>query len=135
MEKNRIQTFYKEMYNLLKGKGINDTILNTYPDSLESASDSFVVVELPYSLRDIDISDYDVKNTYARVSFFAKDKIYKTSRMPNIKELERMVDDFIPIFPQMGTRYSMMMPKVVIMPKKADAHYHYTVVNVPIIFY
>lgn len=134
MKGKRIQTFYKEMYNLIKSEGISDTILNTYPDSLDTGGDSYIVVELPYSLRNIDISDYDVMNTYAKISFFAKDKSYKTSRMPDITTLEAMTDKFLSLFPRIGSNYSMMTPRAVILPKKASTHYHYTVINVPIIF-
>lgn len=134
MRGKRIQTLYKEMYNLIKSKGISDVILNTYPDSLDTGGDKYVVVELPYSLRDIDISNYDVKTSYARFTFFAKDKVYKTSRMPDIVAIETMLDAFTGIFPYVGTNYSMMNPRAVIMPKRADAHYHYAIVNVPVIF-
>lgn len=135
MRGKRIQTFYKEMYNLMKQEDISNVILNTYPDSLKDGGETYVVVELPYSLRNIDISDFDVMNSYAKFSFFAKDRILNTTRVPNIIPLEDMIDKFRGLFPFKGDGYSLMTPRVVILPKKADAHYHYAVVNVPIVFH
>ena len=122
------------MFELVRDKDISSMVLYTYPDSLDHGGDSFVVVELPYSMRDLDISDYDVRTSYARFSFFAKDKIYKTARMPNIAELERMSDVLYNLLPYRGSDFSMMSPRTVLMPKRADTHYHYMIINVPIVF-
>jgi len=134
MKRSRIQTFYKEMYDLIREHKISDMVLYTYPDSLDHGGDSYVVVELPYSMRDMDISDYDVRTSYAKFSFFAKDRIYKTARMPNIEELERMADELYSLLPRRGSEFSMMSPRTVLMPKRAETHYHYMVINVPIVF-
>ena len=67
MKTNRISDFYREMYDLLTKNSITNTVLNTYPDSIELEDESFVVVELPYAIKDIDISTYDVRTTFARL--------------------------------------------------------------------
>ena len=134
MRKNRIQIFYKEMYDFILNNKISDTIFNTYPDSFDGLADSYVIVELPYSHRNIDISTFDVKTSFARFTFFAKDKVYKTARMPNIVEIERMTDSILELLPFTGSNYSLMIPRTVIPPKKANSQYHYAVINVPILF-
>lgn len=134
MKTNRISDFYREMYDLLTNNSITNTVLNTYPDSIELEDESFVVVELPYAIKDIDISTYDVRTTFARFSFFAKDKIYKGSRMPNVVEMERMVDSFKGVFPYVADNFSITLPRTVIPPKKASSHHHYCILNVPVVF-
>ena len=136
VRKNRIRGFYAEMYDLLYSNNISKTILNTYPDALDAVKSegSYAIVELPYSIRSIDISDYDVKNTFARFTFFAQDKTYLGSRMPNVRELERMVDSFLDLLPFRGDGFELMYPRSAIPPKKADTHYHYCILNVPVIF-
>ena len=134
IKNNRISNFYKEMYSLLVNNSITATVLNTYPDSLDNVGDSFVVVELPYAFKDIDISDYDVRTTFARFSFFAKDGTYKGSRMPNIVAIEKMIGAFKGVFPKRYDGFSITKPNTVIPPKKASSHYHYAIMNVPVVF-
>lgn len=134
MKTNRISDFYREMYDLLTKNSITNTVLNTYPDSIELEGESFVVVELPYAIKDIDISTYDVRTTFARFSFFAKDNAYKGSRMPNVVEMERMVDRFKGVFPYVTDNFSITLPRTVIPPKKASSHHHYCILNVPVVF-
>ena len=134
MKTNRISDFYREMYDLLTKNSITNTVLNTYPDSIELEEESFVVVELPYAIKDIDISTYDVRTTFARFSFFAKDNTYKGSRMPNVVEMERMVDRFKGVFPYVTDNFSITLPRTVIPPKKASSHHHYCILNVPVVF-
>ncbi|MGL5262670.1 MAG: hypothetical protein ACRC9P_09850 [Bacteroides sp.] len=134
MKTNRISDFYREMYDLLTKNSITNTVLNTYPDSIELEDESFVVVELPYAIKDIDISTYDVRTTFARFSFFAKDNVYKGSRMPNVIEMERMVDSFKGVFPYVTDNFSITLPRTVIPPKKASSHHHYCILNVPVVF-
>lgn len=134
MKTNRISDFYREMYDLLTKNSITNTVLNTYPDSIELEGESFVVVELPYAIKDIDISTYDVRTTFARFSFFVKDNTYKGSRMPNVVEMERMVDRFKGVFPYVTDNFSITLPRTVIPPKKASSHHHYCILNVPVVF-
>lgn len=130
----KIVNFNSQMYNLLYDKGITKTVLFSIPESLEKSEGSFVVVELPYSLKPIDISNYGVYDSYVKFTIFAKDLIRNTASMADFKKLERISDSIEDLLPFKGDGFTIMKSRTIVTPKSTKLHYSYMVVTAPVLF-
>lgn len=134
----RITNFLSNMYNHIYDLGVTDTILFSYPESLdqkatESLTD-FIVVEIPYSMRSLLISNDGLVSTYAKITFFAKDNAYKGSRQADYSKLETMHSKMAESLPFITKDFKLTKSNIVIPPKKASIHFHYMVINAPLLF-
>ena len=106
-------------------KGICDVVIaRNRPDTVDKRYDSFIVVSLPYAIRNNEISDdgsYNDYSTTVQISIYTRNRV--SSGLGNCTDLDAMdekLERVLSVFPIRTPRIIVTKPKVILQTDDGD---------------
>jgi hypothetical protein len=118
-----LKQIYYDLGNAVKG--ICDVVIaRNRPDTVDKRYDSFIVVSLPYAIRNNEISDdgsYNDYSTTVQISIYTRNRV--SSGLGNCTDLDAMdekLERVLSVFPIRTPRIIVTKPKVILQTDDGD---------------
>ena len=118
-----LKQIYYDLGNAVKG--ICDVVIaRNRPDTVDKRYDSFIVVSLPYAIRNNEISDdgsYNDYSTTVQISIYTRNRV--SSSLGNCTDLDAMdekLERVLSVFPIRTPRIIVTKPKVILQTDDGD---------------
>ena len=118
-----LKQIYYDLGNAVKG--ICDVVIpRNRPNTVDKRYDSFIVVSLPYAIRNNEISDdgsYNDYSTTVRISIYTRNRV--SSSLGNCTDLDAMdekLERVLSVFPIRTPRIIVTKPKVILQTDDGD---------------
>lgn len=118
-----LKQIYYDLGNAVKG--ICDVVIaRNRPDTVDKHYDSFIVVSLPYAIRNNEISDdgsYNDYSTTVQISVYTRNRV--SSSLGNCTDLDAMdekLERVLSVFPIRTPRIIVTSPKVILQTDDGD---------------
>lgn len=118
-----LKQIYYDLGNAVKG--ICDVVIaRNRPDTVDKRYDSFIVVSLPYTIRNNEISDdgsYNDYSTTVQISIYTRNRV--SSSLGNCTDLDAMdekLERVLSVFPIRTPRIIVTKPKVILQTDDGD---------------
>ena len=118
-----LKQIYYDLGNAVKG--ICDVVIpRNRPNTVDKRYDSFIVVSLPYAIRNNEISDdgsYNDYSTTVQISIYTRNRV--SSRLGNCTDLDAMdekLERVLSVFPIRTPRIIVTKPKVILQTDDGD---------------
>lgn len=118
-----LKQIYYDLGNAVKG--ICDVVIaRNRPDTVDKRYDSFIVVSLPYAIRNNEISDdgsYNDYSTTVQISIYTRNRV--SSGLGNCTDLDAMdekLERVLSVFPIRTPRIIVTKPKVILHTDDGD---------------
>lgn len=118
-----LKQIYYDLGNAVKG--ICDVVIaRNRPDTVDKRYDSFIVVSLPYTIRNNEISDdgsYNDYSTTVQISIYTRNRV--SSSLGNCTDLDAMdekLEKVLSVFPIQTPRIIVTKPKVILQTDDGD---------------
>ena len=118
-----LKQIYYDLGNAVKG--ICDVVIaRNRPDTVDKRYDSFIVVSLPYAIRNNEISDdgsYNDYSTTVQISIYTRNR--GSSSLGNCTDLDAMdekLERVLSVFPIRTPRIIVTKPKVILQTDDGD---------------
>lgn len=118
-----LKQIYYDLGNAVKG--ICDVVIaRNRPNTVDKRYDSFIVVSLPYAIRNNEISDdgsYNDYSTTVQISIYTRNRV--SSSLGNCTDLDTMdekLERVLSVFPIRTPRIIVTKPKVILQTDDGD---------------
>ena len=118
-----LKQIYYDLGNAVKG--ICDVVIpRNRPNTVDTRYDSFIVVSLPYAIRNNEISDdgsYNDYSTTVQISIYTRNRV--SSSLGNCTDLDAMdekLERVLSVFPIRTPRIIVTKPKVILQTDDGD---------------
>lgn len=118
-----LKQIYYDLGNAVKG--ICDAVIpRNRPNTVDKRYDSFIVVSLPYTIRNNEISDdgsYNDYSTTVQISIYTRNRV--SSSLGNCTDLDAMdekLERVLSVFPIRTPRIIVTKPKVILQTDDGD---------------
>ena len=118
-----LKQIYYDLGNAVKG--ICDVVIaRNRPNTVDKRYDSFIVVSLPYAIRNNEISDdgsYNDYSTTVQISIYTRNRV--SSSLGNCTDLDAMdekLERVLSVFPIRTPRIIVTKPKVILQTDDGD---------------
>lgn len=118
-----LKQIYYDLGNAVKG--ICDVVIaRNRPNTVDKRYDSFIVVSLPYTIRNNEISDdgsYNDYSTTVQISIYTRNRV--SSSLGNCTDLDAMdekLERVLSVFPIRTPRIIVTKPKVILQTDDGD---------------
>lgn len=118
-----IKTMYQDLWNAVNGI-CDKTFLRSRPKSVDKKIDSYIVIELPYSIRNNEIDStgsYNDYTTTAQINVYVRDRLSASNPNEfNVNEMDRNVKSVLDKFPIATDNILVTKPRIAIQADDGD---------------